>query len=242
MSVDRPPLDPVALAAVVDRFRSLRAEARVAAALSELPGNWVMTSSFGAQAAVMIHLLTRQVPDIPVILLDTGYLFPETYRFVDELAQRFELNLRVFRAQASPAWQESRWGKLWEQGLAGIQRYNRFNKIEPMQRALAELSVGTWFSGLRRVQSASRAAIAPLMFRDGRYRVHPIFDWTDRDVGRYLRAHRLPYHPLWQKGYVSIGDWHSTRSLAEAGNLEGTRFSGLARECGLHEAVATAAL
>jgi phosphoadenosine phosphosulfate reductase len=233
MSVDRPQLD---LDAVVARFRNLSAEERVAAALSELPGRWVMTSSFGAQAAVMIHLLTRQVPDLPVILLDTGYLFPETYRFVDELAQRYELNLRVFRAQASPAWQESRWGRLWEQGLAGIRRYNHLNKIEPMQRALAELGVGTWFSGLRRVQSASRAEIAPVMLRDGRYRVHPIFDWTDRDVGRYLRAHGLPFHPLWQKGYVSIGDWHSTRSLAEAGDLEGTRFFGLVRECGLHGA------
>jgi phosphoadenosine phosphosulfate reductase len=242
MSADRPPMDPAALPAIVARFRDLRAEERVAAALSELPSHWVMTSSFGAQAAVMIHLVTRQAPDIPVILLDTGYLFPETYRFVDELTQRFALNLRVFRAQASPAWQESRWGKLWEQGLPGIHRYNLFNKIEPMQRALAELGVGTWFSGLRRVQSASRAAIAPVTARDGRYRVHPIFDWTDRDVGRYLRAHRLPYHPLWQKGYVSIGDWHTTRSLAEAGDTDRTRFFGLVRECGLHEAGAGGAV
>jgi phosphoadenosine phosphosulfate reductase len=242
MSAARPPVDPAALDALAARFPSLRAEDRVAAALATLPGHWVMTSSFGAQAAVMIHLMTRQLPDIPVILLDTGYLFPETYRFVDELTQRFELNLRVFRAHASPAWQETRWGKLWEQGLAGIHRYNLFNKVEPMQRALAELAVGTWFSGLRRAQSTSRAAVAPVTFRDGHYRVHPIFDWTDRDVGRYMRAHQLPYHPLWQKGYVSIGDWHSTRSLAEAGSLDGTRFFGLVRECGLHGPSATDAI
>jgi phosphoadenosine phosphosulfate reductase len=65
--------------------------------------------------------------------------------------------------------------------------------------------------------------------------VHPIFDWTDRDVGRYLKEHGLPYHPLWEKGYLSIGDWHTTRSLGEAGSVEELRFFGLKRECGLHE-------
>jgi len=242
MNADPHVLEPPELDALVARLRGLSAQDRVATALAELPGAWVMTSSFGAQAAVMLHLLTRQVPDIPVILLDTGYLFPETYQFVDQLTERFALNLRVFRAQASPAWQESRWGRLWEQGQAGIRRYNEFNKVEPMQRALAGLKVGTWFSGLRRKQSASRARIEPIALHEGRFRVHPIFDWTDRDVGQYLRAHRLPYHPLWEKGYVSIGDWHSTRTLAEARGLEGTRFFGLLRECGLHSAGATGAI
>jgi phosphoadenosine phosphosulfate reductase len=65
--------------------------------------------------------------------------------------------------------------------------------------------------------------------------VHPLFDWTDRDVGRYLAKHKLPYHPLWEKGYLSIGDWHTTRSLAEVDSMEELRFFGLKRECGLHE-------
>lgn len=216
-------------------FSALSAAERVQRALAELPGRHVLSSSFGAQAAVMLHLVTRFSPDIPVILLDTGYLFPETYRFADELTQRLALNLTVYRPRYSPAWQETRWGRLWEQGLDGIERYNRINKVEPMQRALQELGAGTWFSGLRRTQSASRAGIDALERRNGRYKVHPLFDWTDRDVDRYLRAHQLPYHPLRERGYLSIGDWHTTRPLAEADTEEATRFLGLKRECGLHE-------
>ena len=104
-----------------------------------------------------------------------------------------------------------------------------------LERALKELRAETWFSGLRRVQSQSRANTAPIEFKRGRYKVHPIFDWTDRDVGMYLQKHGLPYHPLWDKGYLSIGDWHTTRSLAEVDSVEELRFFGLKRECGLHE-------
>ena len=104
-----------------------------------------------------------------------------------------------------------------------------------MERALAELGADTWISGLRRVQGPTREGIAPIELRRGRYRVHPIFDWTDRRVGQYLREHALPYHPLWNQGYLSIGDWHTTRSLTEAGSAEGLRFFGLKRECGLHD-------
>lgn len=216
-------------------FESLSAERRVERAIELLPGEHVLTSSFGAQAAVMLHLVNRVVPNIPVVLIDTGYLFAETYRFIDELTDKLQLNLKVFRSDASPAWQESRFGKLWDQGLDGIERYNRINKQEPLERALRELNAETWFAGLRRVQAATRARTAPIEFKRGRYKVHPICDWTDRDVGRYLAKHRLPYHPLWEKGYLSIGDWHTTRSLAEVHSLEELRFFGLKRECGLHE-------
>jgi phosphoadenosine phosphosulfate reductase len=210
------------------------AVARVRWSLAELPGVAVLSSSFGAQAAVLLHLVTREQPDIPVVLIDTGYLFAETYRFVDELSMRLDLNLKVYLPRVSPAWLEARHGRLWENDLSDIERYNAIHKIEPMQRALAELGAGTWIAGLRRSQSASRAGIDVLEWRDGRFKLHPLFDWTDRDVGRYLERHDLPYHPLWEQGYVSIGDWHTTRSLAEAGSEEATRFFGLKRECGLH--------
>ncbi len=190
-----------------------------------------------------LHLVTQALPGIPVVLVDTGYLFPETYRFVDELTERLRLNLKVYGPSASPAWLATRHGKLWEQGAAGIERYNRIHKVEPMQRALAELGVGTWYAGLRRQQAASRAAIEPVQrIGPGRYKVHPIFDWTDRDVYDYLKRHDLPYHPLWERGYVSIGDWHTTRPLGESGDdADGTRFFGLQRECGLHLIGAAAA-
>ena len=217
-------------------FRGLRAAERVTQALKLLPGRTVLSSSFGAQAAVSLHLVTRVSPGIPVILIDTGYLFPETYRFIDQLSARLDLNLKVYRSATSPAWLEARHGKLWEQGREGIETYNRIHKLEPMERALRELHAGTWFAGLRREQSASRAAIEPVQVTGaGRFKVHPIFDWSDRDVYRYLQKHDLPYHPLWEQGYVSVGDWHTTRSLRDAVDADATRFFGLKRECGLHE-------
>ena len=229
-------IDEGALQKINDTFVSFSAEQRVVWAVELLPGAHVLTSSFGAQAAVMLHLVNQVVPRIAVVLIDTGYLFPETYRFVDDLAARLDLNLKVVRSDASPAWQESRFGKLWDQGLEGIEQYNRINKQEPLDKALRDLGAETWFSGLRRVQAETRAQISPIEFRRGRYKVHPLFDWTDRDVGQYLAKHHLPYHPLWEKGYLSIGDWHTTRSLAEVDSMEELRFFGLKRECGLHEA------
>ncbi|MGH8250532.1 MAG: phosphoadenylyl-sulfate reductase [Steroidobacteraceae bacterium] len=206
------------------------------AALERFPGQHVLSSSFGAQAAVSLHLVTRIALGIPVILIDTGYLFPETYRFVDELVERLELNLKVYRSARSAAWLQACHGSLWDLGREGIEQDNRIHKVEPMERALREQHAGTWFAGLRREQSASRADIEPVQRTGaGRYKVHPLFDWTDHDIYRYMRKHELPYHPLWEQGYTSIGDWHTTRRLSDVADPEATRFFGLKRECGLHE-------
>ncbi|MEW5836795.1 MAG: phosphoadenylyl-sulfate reductase [Pseudomonadota bacterium] len=215
----------------------LDAVERVRWALRNVPGPLVLSSSFGAQSALMLHMLTREQPDIPVVLIDTGYLFAETYRFVDQLVDRLELNLKVYRPVMSPAWMEARHGKLWEQGEEGIRRYNELRKVEPMQRALDELGATGWFSGLRRVQSRSREQMPFVQRRNGRWKFHPVADWRDREVGQYLSQHDLPYHPLWDKGYVSIGDMHTTRPWEPGMAAEETRFFGLHRECGLHEAV-----
>jgi phosphoadenosine phosphosulfate reductase len=233
--VDQAYADQEALGTLNRSWRALSAPQRIEQAVEHLPGEYVVSSSFGAQSAVMLHLVNQVIPKIPVVLVDTGYLFPETYQFIDELTERLNLNLKVYRSKASPAWQESRYGKLWDKGLEGIEQYNQINKKEPMDRALKELRASTWFSGLRRVQSKSRAQTQAVELKRGRFKVHPIFDWTDRDVGRYLKEHSLPYHPLWDKGYLSIGDWHTTRSLSQVDNVEELRFFGLKRECGLHE-------
>jgi phosphoadenosine phosphosulfate reductase len=238
LCVPRPgqPWTAAQLAAVNPCLERMDAGERVRWALDYLPNRHVLTSSFGAQSAAMLHLLSSARPGIPVVLIDTGYLFPETYRFIDQLVERLELDLRVYCARLSPAWQEARFGRLWECGAEGIRRYNRMNKVEPMERALEELRVGTWFSGLRRSQADTRRETAVLQAAaENVVKVHPIVDWSNRDLHGYLQRHDLPYHPLWAAGYVSIGDRHTSRPLAAGMSEQDTRFFGLVRECGLHQ-------
>lgn len=225
----------LAIAETNAQLEKRSAEERVSWALENLPGAFVLSSSFGIQAAVSLHLVTRLRPDIPVILTDTGYLFPETYRFIDELTDKLDLNLQVFRAETSPAWQEARYGKLWEQGVEGIEKYNQINKVEPMNRALETLGARTWFAGLRRDQSGSRANLPVLAVQRGVFKILPIIDWDNRQVYQYLKQHNLKYHPLWDEGYLSVGDTHTTKKWVPGMAEEETRFFGLKRECGLHE-------
>jgi phosphoadenosine phosphosulfate reductase len=217
------------------KLEALSAPERVRWALEQFRPRIMLSTSFGAQSAVSLHLVTQEWPEIPVVLVDTGYLFPETYQFADQLTERLKLNLKVYRPALTPGWQEARWGKRWEQGIEGIEHYNEFNKVEPMQLAIRELGVRGWITGLRRQQARSRSRLGVVMDQNGIMKIHPIVDWTDRQIFEYLKKHDLPYHPLWEQGYVSIGDTHTTRPLTAGMTEEDTRFFGLKRECGLHE-------
>ena len=221
--------------AVSEKLVSMSAEQRIEWGLSHLPETHAVTTSFGMQSAVMLHLVTRVAPRIPVIFIDTGYHFTETYRFLDQLCDRLDLNLHVFSARRSAAFQEAIEGRRWEMGADALSAYNEENKIEPMKRAIADLGIGTWLSGVRKTQSDAGARAVPLTARWGCAKLHPIHDWTDRDIHQYLHRYGLPYHPLREAGYVSIGDWHSTYTLADVTEADETRFLGYFRECGLHE-------
>lgn len=214
---------------------ALPAEDRVRWALRQHGDSLVLSTSFGVQSAVMLHLVTSAAPDIPVVFIDTGYLFPETYRFAQTLTDRLKINLKVYRPHLSAAHQEALHGRLWEQGLDGLERYNQMNKVEPMNRAVTELGATAWLSGLRRQQSSSRQERPFLEKQNKIWKIYPILDWSDREIYNYLQQNDLPYHPLWDQGYVSVGDWHSTKKLGEGMSEEETRFGGLKRECGLHE-------
>ena len=202
----------------------------------------VMSSSFGAQSALMLHLATRVAPDIPVVLIDTGYLFAQTYRFADDLRQRLGLNLKVYTPRITAGMLEALHGKLWE-SEDGLTRYHQITKVEPMQRALNDLNATAWLAGLRANQTDHRAQLPTLGLQDGAYKIHPVLAWTTRDVHDYLTRHDLPYHPLYEQGYASIGDWHSSAPITAAADpndpdhekaVRATRFSGLKQECGLH--------
>ncbi len=217
-------------------LESQPAESRIEWAVKEWGTELVLSTSFGIQSAVMLHMVTCIHPEIPVIWVDTGYHFPETYRFAEELRERFSLNLKVVTPKWTAARQEAVYGKRWERGLKGLEAYNRDNKVEPMNRALQELGASAWLSGLRRSQANSRSRLPVLQSQNRTTKIHPIVDWTEKEIYGYMKKHALPFHPLWEEGYVSIGDWHSTRPLEPGMDREETRFGGLKRECGLHEA------
>lgn len=216
-------------------LESVSAQDRVKWAVDTFGDGLVLTTSFGIQAAVMLHLVTQIVPKIPVIFIDTGYLFPETYRFADDLTKKLNLNLKTYVPARTAAQQEALHGKQWEQGLEGLQRYNHLNKVEPMDRAVRELKATAWLAGLRRSQATTRGKLPVVQHQNKITKVHPIIDWDNRTVHHYLTEHGLNYHPLWEEGYVSVGDWHSTSKLEAGMTEEQTRFGGLKRECGLHE-------
>ncbi|MDJ0515368.1 MAG: phosphoadenosine phosphosulfate reductase [Trichodesmium sp. MO_231.B1] len=196
----------------------------------------IMSTSFGIQAAVMLHLVTSVVPNIPVIWVDTGYLPAETYRFAEELTERLKLNLKVYQSPISPARMEALYGRLWnEKDVDALNRYDQIRKVEPMQRALKELRATGWLAGLRGDQTKHRQGLARIGKQSGIYKILPILSWHSRDIYQYLTAHDLPYHPFFDLGYTTVGDWHSSRPLtADDTDERDTRFHGLKQECGLH--------
>jgi len=215
-------------------LENLSAKERITWACDRFGNGLVVSTSFGLQSSVMLHLILQVSDQIPVIFVDTGYLFPETYEYAQMLGQKLGFKERVYSAMASPAYQETSYGKLWEQGKDGMVKYNFLNKKEPMDRALRELKATAWLAGLRRSQSEDRQN-RPFIEKQGDVlKIYPILDWDDRQTYKYIPDNGLPYHPLEGMGYDSVGDHHSTRKVSESSSKEDSRHGGHGRECGLH--------
>ncbi len=225
----------VDLAELNARFPALDYRERFELIGEHFGGQLVTTTSAGAQAAVMLNLVGKYLPEVPVVFIDTGYHFPETYTFLEALRERIGFQLHVFNPALTAARQEALYGKLWEQGEEGLTKYGLINKVEPMNRALRTFGANTWLSGVRRAHSEDRQKLDFFMRQKDTVKIYPILDWSDDDVANYLLLNDLPMHPLVESGYVSIGDWHSTSRLEEGMTPEQTRFNGQKRECGLHE-------
>ena len=227
----RPPVE-IDLDAADAHLRKVSAHDIVAWAADAFPaGRLALTTSFGVQAAVMLHLVSEVIPGIPVVFIDTGFHFQETYRFADELSSRLKLDLRVYQPALSPAWYHARHGERWLDDPDG---YDRARKVEPMDRALREIDPAATFAGLRKGQTQNRQRMQHVVFQNGRHKVLPILRWSTKDVFQYLKAHDLPFHPLHDAGYASVGDWHSTRPIGAGEDERSGRFNGLKQECGLH--------
>lgn len=216
------------------RLEPLKAGERLRLLHEEFGSRVVATTSFGLQAAVMLHLIHHHAPEMPVVFIDTGYLFPETYQYMQELMSQWPVNLHTYLPRMTAAHQEALYGKLWEQGKEGNEKYALLNKVEPMNRALQELDADVWLSGLRRSQSSTRANRPFAEQQKKTLKVYPILDWADAQVAAYMNSHNIPPHPLADQ-YVTMGDWHSTAPAAQGVEAEMTRYNGLKYECGLHE-------
>jgi phosphoadenosine phosphosulfate reductase len=231
---------PIDLAAARAHLEPLEAQGRLAWALDTFGEGFCLTTSFGIQAAVLLHMITelgesRGGVGVPVIWVDTGYMPEETYRYAEELRQRLPLNLKVVQAEMSAARMEALHGKLWESGrVEDLSLYNQLRKVEPLDRALREGRVRCWGSGVRGGQTDHRRTMTALDPIRGLWSLRPLLSWTTKDIYYYMERHQLPQHPLFAEGYSTVGDWHS--SAADDGDRSGraTRFGGLKQECGIH--------
>ena len=198
---------------------------------------FALTTSFGIQSAVLLHmsveLKTHQKPK--VIWIDTGYLPKETYSYAEELTKLLKLNLVVVQSPISAARMEALYGRLWETGVQkDLEKYHQIRKVEPLEKALSDLNVHCWASGVRKGQTKNRQSMSNIDFIRERFTLRPLLNWTKKDIFYYMEKNKLPQHPLFAKGYSTVGDWHS--SNAENTNAKGrsTRFGGLSEECGIH--------
>lgn len=199
----------------------------------------VMSSSFGADSAVLLHMAKSVLPEIKVIMIDTGYLFPETWQFMEELRRRLSLNVWVYRTRQDPIAYLQHAGETNPQFRQDIPACCAVNKNEPFDRAMAELAPKAWLRGIRRGQSESRADKQFVEFspRYKCYAISPLLSWGSREIHQYLKAHDLPYHPLRDKGYVSIGcnPLSCTRPIVPGEDERSGRWSGTGKqECGIN--------
>ncbi|HEY9827980.1 MAG TPA: phosphoadenosine phosphosulfate reductase [Stenomitos sp.] len=209
--------------------------------LEHIPEGLVQSSAFGASGMVtldMLYRLLRPSPPVPVLFIDTLYHFPETLQHLKTAKAHYGLDLRIFRPLGFDTAEEFEaiYGEqLWERDL---DRYQQLTKVEPLQRALTALEVKTWLTGRRRDQAEARAEL-PIFERDKRgcLKVNPLANWSYRKVWKYIVEHQVPYNPLYDLGYTSIGDRPLTTSTTAGEGERAGRWRGSARtECGMHSA------
>lgn len=190
------------------------------------------TSSFQTQSIPLLHIISLIDNSIPIYFTNTGFLFPETLAFKDELAERFNLNIVELFSDTPKIHQLDENGNLLYASDPDYCCY--LNKISPLEPILMEYDI--WINGIRADQNENRKQMKE--FQDASYntrRYHPILQWTSKDVYQYISDHNLPSHPMEKKGYMSIGCEPCTRKFVDDGNERNARWFGMNKtECGLH--------
>ena len=190
------------------------------------------SSSFQTQSVPLLHLISQICPTLPIIFLDTGFHFPETLKFRDELHKQLGLNIVVARAAVEKSRLLPQYGQALYRQDPDLCCY--INKVEPMQRALTGFD--GWISGGRRDQTANRKDLAVLETQStGPLKIYPMLNWTRRQIYTYIDQHKLPTHPLLAKGYASIGCVPCTRPVSADEDERAGRWAGTDKdECGIH--------
>ena len=217
------------------RFDQASPQEILAWCIRNIPQGLVQTTSFSLLP--ITHMLYKELSHpVPVIFLDTLHLFPETLETARNAKAQYNLDLHTYRAVGADSETAfaARYGeKLWEKD---IERFYELTKVEPLQRSLDELGVKAWITGRRRDQSETRRDM-PIFERDedGRLKVNPLANWTNKDVWTYIFKHDVPYNPLHDQGYTSIGDRPLTTPTAAGEDERAGRWRGSEKtECGIH--------
>ncbi|MBL8605528.1 MAG: phosphoadenylyl-sulfate reductase [Myxococcales bacterium] len=220
-----------ALAALNGALEARDAAGRLGWALARYGDRLLLTSAFGPGGGALLHLWATVNPGAPVYFLDTGFIFEETLRYRDAMVARLGLTLKVLTPTLEKGAFLSKYGLTVYQDNPDL--CCEKNKVEPLDAALSGFD--GWVSGLRRSQGGARGETPVLVATEGPTKVHPLVDWSPRDVYAYQKAHDLPEHPLFEQGYTSVGCVPCTRPPLEGEGERGGRWAGSGKtECGLH--------
>ena len=198
---------------------------------------FAITTSFGIQSSVLLNILTQSglQKKIKIFWIDTGYLPQETYHYAQKLINDLSLEIEVLQSEISPARMEALHGKLWETNKASdLDKYHELRKIKPLENALENYNIQCWASGIRSSQTEDRNKMNFLDLIRQRLSLRPLLNWTNKDIFYYMEENNLPAHPLFIKGYSTVGDWHSSSPDSVEIKGRSTRFGGIKQECGIH--------
>ena len=192
----------------------------------------VASSSFQTQSVPLLHIISQTCPELPVIFLDTGFHFPETLTFRDELVTQLGLNLVIAQAAVQKSQQVAQYGEGLYRRDPDLCCY--ISKVEPMRRVTTKYKA--WISGVRRDQTANRQSLSVFDPQaTNPLKIHPMLNWTKAQVWNYIDEHQLPSHPLFTQGYPSVGCAPCTRPIFSGEDERAGRWTGTGKtECGLH--------
>ena len=198
---------------------------------------FAITTSFGIQSSVLLNMVSKLClqKKIKIFWIDTGYLPPETYHYAEKLINDLSLDIKVLQSELSPARMEAIHGKLWETNNASdLDKYHALRKIKPLENGLEKYNIHCWASGVRSSQTENRKEMKFLDVIRHRLSLRPLLNWTNKEIFYYMEENNLPAHPLFKKGYSTVGDWHSSNPDGMETKGRATRFGGMKQECGIH--------